>query len=245
MSHDVETKAWGQLTSWLRSAGAAPPLLLTSTNSQTLVQIATALAQLSFCSKGGEYPCKQCQPCRAVASETHPDFLQLHTEKATLTIKDVRALLAKLAVASLHSQRLVIIHDVDKASAPTCNALLKSLEEPAVATRFILTTRWPRRLLATLRSRCHQVNLSETDTVPALSIADIPALLQRLATAQAGDVTPEDLAALAQALQAKFRHDGPSPELKRAFMRLRDYYLITSRRGNSKLAREVLLLSLP
>jgi hypothetical protein len=41
------------------------------------------------------------------------------------------------------------------------------------------------------------------------------------------------------------REQGSTAELRRAFMRLRDYHFVTAQRGNIKLAKDVLLASLP
>ncbi|HBV20227.1 MAG TPA: DNA polymerase III subunit delta', partial [Nitrosomonas sp.] len=44
-------------------------------------------------------------------------------------------------------------------NAAAANALLKKLEEPPEKTLFILVSHQPRRLPATVRSRCQQINM--------------------------------------------------------------------------------------
>lgn len=56
--------------------------------------------------------------------------------------------------------RVLIIEGAERLNRNAANALLKSLEEPPAKTLFFLTTAFPERLLATLRSRCHFLSLS-------------------------------------------------------------------------------------
>lgn len=59
----------------------------------------------------------------------------------------------------------------------------------------------------------------------------------------AGEINDEILDTITAALEQQLRRQGPTPSLKRAYARLRDYYFIAARQGNTKLAGEVLLLS--
>jgi DNA polymerase III delta prime subunit len=67
-------------------------------------------------------------------------------------IEDVRALIRELAIKA-PAGRCIIIHDVDKLRHEAQNALLKTLEQAAPATHFILSSSYPSGVLATIRSR--------------------------------------------------------------------------------------------
>lgn len=212
-----------QITKWLAASPPPAPLLLTSSDATAL---GAALAEV-----------------RSAA----PEQLTVAADEKTMTIKSIRAALEASQHTSLAGGRVVIIEEAAKLTAPAANALLKMLEEPSTATRWLLATRWPRRLLPTIRSRCELVRLP---ALPAQEEVATPALLtqpllERLASRQGDSFTTEELRALSHTLGSILRQHGPSPELKRALMRLRDYHFIAAQRGNTKLAQDVLLASLP
>jgi DNA polymerase III delta prime subunit len=184
--------------------------------------------------------CGVCRACRLEHTGNHPDLLRLTTDKATWTIKSMRQLFKETALTAHGHRRVVIIDAIEKVSLPAANALLKSLEEPHASTSFILTTRWPTRLLPTILSRCAHIHLRSSAPKQHEAADEID-----LTKLTAEDLSTETLEALTWQLQQSLRANGPTPQLRRAYARLRDYYFITSRHGNSKLAGEVLLLSLP
>lgn len=184
--------------------------------------------------------CGKCRACRLVTSGNHPDMLHLTTDRATWTIKDMRQLFTATALTALGHRRVVIIETIEKVSLPAANALLRSLEEPRPGTSFIVTTRWPTRLLPTILSRCDHIHLRATSPAAQKDVSNLD-----VATLAAEDLNAETLEVLADQLQRALHALGPTPQLKRAYARLRDYYFVTSRHGNSKLAGDVLLLSLP
>lgn len=71
------------------------------------------------------------------------------------SIRDIRRESVLSTMGS--SRRVVIISRADEMNEESSNALLKTLEEPATNTLFILTSTFPERLLPTIRSRCHIV----------------------------------------------------------------------------------------
>lgn len=62
----------------------------------------------------------------------------------------------------------VLIDDADTMTLAAQNSLLKLLEEPPSATRFILTSHRPDRLLSTIRSRVQAIVVSPTNTAVEL-----------------------------------------------------------------------------
>ncbi len=174
--------------------------------------------------------CGTCVACKQVTKQIHPDFIYLGAED-DISIKALRGLLDRVSHKAQSGRRMIILEAVERLSIPAVNALLKTLEEPAADTRFILTTLYPGRLPATLRSRVQVVRVAPTPT-PALAGTPPPA---------GGEIDP--IEKIARELSELLKKEGPSPSLRRAFLRLRDYYRIKSAKGNTKLARDVLRYS--
>lgn len=104
-----------------------------------------------------EQPCGQCTACKLYAADTHPDLLRLEPEEVGkgILIASVRDLVGRILQTSQQGGRKVII--VEPAEAMTtgsANALLKSLEEPAGSTVFLLISHQFSFLLPTIKSRC-------------------------------------------------------------------------------------------
>lgn len=58
--------------------------------------------------------------------------------------------------------KLIIIKEAADITPEAANALLKTLEEPPLATHFVLTTNRPEAILPTVRSRCQLIRSSGT-----------------------------------------------------------------------------------
>lgn len=109
-----------------------------------------------------EGPCGVCRHCRRIASGAHPDlhFLRPPEQKHVIPVESVRALQDTLQLAAVEARaRVVIIDPADALGEEGQNTLLKTLEEPGVATYLLLCTARPELLLATVRSRCERVNV--------------------------------------------------------------------------------------
>ncbi len=188
-----------------------------------------------------------------LASGLHPgDIIRVTDEEAaSISVKRVRAVLGEASATSWGEWRLVVIEQAERLTPESANTLLKALEEPRSKTRWLLTTQWQRRLLPTILSRVAHFHLPPIAATVASGSAEggllTNSLFERLAEHRGDkELTQDELAALAAALSTQLKQQGPSPQLRAAMMRLRDYYRITSRKaGNQKLARDVLLASLP
>lgn len=149
------------------------------------LHLAEALAQSLLCEnrlKSG-LACGACPACGWFAAGNHPDFRLVQPEalsaaediaeggeadeegkkKASKQIKieQIRALGDFLNVGShRNGNRVVLIHPAESMNPGSANALLKSLEEPSSGVIFLLVSHQPRRLLATVRSRCHAFALA-------------------------------------------------------------------------------------
>jgi DNA polymerase III subunit delta' len=148
---------------------------------------------------------------RLIAARSHPDYLLIEREiweksqpprlvpydlrkeddkpSRSIRVIQIRWLQQKLALApSLSGRRVVLIDAADQFEVEAANALLKSLEEPAQGTIFILISHSPGRLLPTIRSRCRVLRFS------ALSAEDMRYAIR----AQLPEADPIELAALVE-----------------------------------------------
>ncbi len=65
--------------------------------------------------------------------------------------------------------KVLVLHPAEALNTVSANALLKTLEEPPGALRFVLSSAEPQSLLPTLRSRCQVVPLSSPDAGTAIA----------------------------------------------------------------------------
>ncbi len=176
----------------------------------------------------GAYEAELKRRAEEMAEREDVEVVQMAAENPTISIKELREVFYNIARTTLGSKRLIIIPASERLSLPAGNALLKALEESTAANRFLLMSTNPGRLLPTIRSRCQQVRVVPVaSSTPGVSPA------------------ASEIDQVAINLSDQLHEEGPSRELRLAFMRLRDYYCIKSLRGNEKLAREVLFASLP
>lgn len=100
-----------------------------------------------------------------VLAGTHPDVTVLATNKVTISIDEVRGLIAKSEqMPSTAPWRIIIIEDVDRMLERTTNVLLKEIEEPSAHTIWLLCAPSAQDVLPTIRSRTRIVNLAVPST---------------------------------------------------------------------------------
>lgn len=234
------------LQQWIKSDRQQPPVILSSHDELKLADTLTELKLQAVCTKHQDTPCKKCGQCKLVLQSTHPDVIDIAPAKLSWQIKEVRELKDRLSRTSLTKKRIVVLRDAEKFFGPAANALLKMLEEPAASSRVVLVTMWPRQLLPTILSRCHIVRLASNQTPsPTNEAVNLITVKEHLKSGGKEPLTQSEISEITSALEYTLREQGPTPELRRAFFRLRDYHLIRSKNGNGKLASDVLLLSLP
>jgi len=126
------------------------------------LELARWIAQTVNCREPARAPCGECQQCRWIAADQHPDVTLLapEGESTQILIQSVRDLSADLALTA-HGQgyKIAIIAPAEAMNHFAANALLKTLEEPPARTLVLLVTSQPSRLLPTLRSRCSRLRL--------------------------------------------------------------------------------------
>ena len=118
-----------------------------------------------FCEK--HQACGKCLPCQQVQRGNHPDvwLIERQIDKQDITIEQIRQLHDFISLGSYDGGwRIVVIDGAQYLNAESGNALLKSLEEPADKVIFFLLSAEPKKLLATISSRCQVLNLGFVPT---------------------------------------------------------------------------------
>lgn len=130
------------------------------------------LAETLLCRKpSAKGACGECEPCRQLLADSHPDFRKLIPEGANAAIKvdPVRALVEWLQLtASQGSYRIALLEQADTLNRNAANSLLKTLEEPGDHAILILSATRAGALPATIRSRCQKVTLKMADQSAAI-----------------------------------------------------------------------------
>ena len=186
-----------QLKSLLAQRGHA--WLLAGPSGLGQFELALALARAWLCENPTpQGACGLCGSCHAVDVHTHADLCMLMPEILSLELgwpldektqkeldekkrkpsKEIKVDAAREAVSftqftrSRGTTKVVLVFPAERMNGITANTLLKTLEEPPGAVKFILATEAVHQLLPTIRSRC----LSHTMVWPHFD--DALALLQ-------------------------------------------------------------------
>lgn len=131
---------------------------------------AKAFAAALQCPRGG---CGDCNDCRTALTGAHPDVTLVRTEKLSIGVDEVRDLVRRAAMSpTLGRRQVLVVEDADRVTERGADALLKSIEEPAPKTVWILCAPTSDDVVVTIRSRCRALSL-RTPTV-----ADVATLLE-------------------------------------------------------------------
>ncbi len=118
--------------------------------------------------------CGECNTCTTALSGAHPDVTLVRTEQLSIGVDEVRDLVRRAAMSpTLAPYQVLVVEDADRITERGADALLKSIEEPAPRTVWVLCAPTSDDVVVTIRSRCRLVELSTPGT------AAIAALLQR------------------------------------------------------------------
>lgn len=128
---------------------------------------AIAFGAALVCPEGG---CGVCQDCQAVRSGSHPDVEVVRPEGLSYKTEEARRLVARADMAPTRARwHVIVMEDADRLTESANNVLLKSIEEPASRTVWLLCAPSVEDLLPTVRSRCQVIGLRTpgTDAVAA------------------------------------------------------------------------------
>ncbi len=143
--------------------GHMPPVTLFAGESGIGKKTAARLfAKALVCASGSRAPCGACRACLRFDAGTHSSVLRPDADASDKTVKidAMRRLLDQLSRSALEGgNRAVLIENAERMTPQTQNCLLKTLEESANDTYFLLTADSESALLATVRSRCRIVRM--------------------------------------------------------------------------------------
>lgn len=123
---------------------------------------AKALASAALCGTRG---CGQCDDCRRIVRDSHPDVKVYRPEGATYLVEQIREIVHDASLAPIRGSRKVyIVERAELLGDSAANAFLKTLEEPPPSVIIILHARTRAGVLPTIVSRCQVVPFR---TIPA------------------------------------------------------------------------------
>ena len=104
-------------------------------------------------------PCGECSSCTGIAEGRHVDVIEMDAASNT-GVDDVREIIDGVGYKPLTARfKIYIIDEVHMLSKSAFNALLKTLEEPPEAVKFIFATTEIRKVPVTVLSRCQRFDL--------------------------------------------------------------------------------------
>ncbi len=114
-------------------------------------------------------PCENCKSCIEINNGKNIDVVELDAASKT-KVEDIRDIIDSSKYTPNHSRnKIYIIDEAHMLSINSFNALLKTLEEPTINTKFILVTTNHNKLPLTIKSRCIQIELKK---IPKKEIID-------------------------------------------------------------------------
>ncbi len=162
--------------------------------------MAKILAACLNCEQGPTVqPCGQCESCRAIASATSLDVIEMDAASNN-SVDDIRDLRERVAYAPVSGRHKVYILDEAHMLSPQAwNAFLKTLEEPPPRTIFVLATTEAQKVLPTVVDRCHRFDFGRP------TAEQIARVLTRVAEQEQIVAEPGALALVARHATGSFR----------------------------------------
>ena len=186
----------------LRSGRIAPAYLFSGPRGTGKTSSARILARSLNClaSEGPTpEPCGVCDLCRAIASGTALDVIEIDAASNT-GVDNIRELIERSRFAPVQARwKVYVIDECHMLSTAAFNALLKTLEEPPPRVVFVLATTDPQRVLATILSRCQRFDFRR------IPLQALEQHLGWIAEQEQIGITPEALHVVSQRAQGGLR----------------------------------------
>ena len=162
--------------------------------------MAKILAACLNCERGPTTePCGECESCRSIAQASSLDVIEMDAASNN-SVDDIRELRESVAYAPVSGRRKVyILDEAHMLSTAAWNAFLKTLEEPPPNTVFVLATTEAQKVPATVVDRCHRFDFHRP------TVEQIASVVRRTAQAEAIEIPPEAVSALARSATGSFR----------------------------------------
>lgn len=181
---DLHSKVWAGLQA--RRKQLPHSLLLVGQKGLGKYELARRFAASLLCESPSidGLACGKCLACNWFEQGNHPDFRLLQPDalgeeaefedgkkkpSQQITIDQVRGLDEFFNIGTHRGGlRIILVNPTEAMNRSTANSLLKTLEEPAPDTLFLMVSSEPMCLLPTIRSRCQVVPVP----VPSMKLAE-------------------------------------------------------------------------
>jgi DNA polymerase III subunit delta' len=151
-------REWAHFQEQLAAGKLPHALLLVGGQFTGKSQFALALSRMLLCAQAiGSLNCGRCHACELSASGSHGDFrwVQPADNSRIIKIEQIRDVVRFTnKTTGFGLRKVIVIAPAESMNVNAFNALLKSLEEPAKDTYFILVCHRMYCVPATIRSRC-------------------------------------------------------------------------------------------
>lgn len=121
--------------------------------------VASTLMASILCDSSDIEPCGECQSCKKIATDNHPDIMVIEPESGSVKNQQVEGFQKFVSIKPYESNhKIILIEDADTMTISAQNRILKILEEPPSYVIIIMLTTNINRLVPTIRSRCLAMN---------------------------------------------------------------------------------------
>jgi DNA polymerase-3 subunit gamma/tau len=184
----------------IRTNRIAHAYLFTGVRGVGKTTAARILAKALNCENGPTPdPCNRCTHCEEITAGTSLDVLEIDGA-SNRGIDEIRQIIENVRYQPANCRfKIYIIDEVHQVTKDAFNALLKTLEEPPPAVKFILATTEPHRLPETILSRCQRYDFRR---IPASEIAQ---RLGEIAEKEGLKISPGALVLLAREADGSMR----------------------------------------
>ena len=123
-------------------------------------RISNIFANILLCNNGY---CKTCDICRHFQAGSHPDVFRMRDNGEIIRIDQVRDIIRKTNLTSQGGRRIILIDNIERMLIAAQNSFLKTLEEPAGNTIFLMTSTKLNQVLPTIKSRVRMYSFYNID----------------------------------------------------------------------------------
>ncbi len=161
---------------------------------------ARILAKMVNCEQGPTpEPCGVCEQCVAIREGTHLDVVEIDAASHG-GVEDARELRERAPTApAMGREKVYIIDEAQRLTAPAFDALLKLFEEPPSGVRFVLATTEPQKMPATIVGRTQRFDFRR------FSLETLAQQLKAIAGAEGVDLTDSAARMIARAAEGSSR----------------------------------------
>lgn len=143
-------------------------LLFYANNDIGQIELLMQLAKTLLCSH--KTACGHCKSCLLFEAGSHPDLLNIESEKASIGVDLIRKIsVFASSTSQMLGNKVVIINQLELMTESASNSLLKTLEEPNQNTYLLMATCQLDKLLATIKSRCELMRLAPANSSESLA----------------------------------------------------------------------------